>query len=180
VAAVVGVDDGSVYLGTSDDKLVRRDLRTGESRLVGPMTSTVRDVADGRFAVNLQADGSVVVSTDLTATQPSFPGRRADLSPGARYLATEDSDVSRFYDLRSGAAKTVRHPGHPVLLVTQWLDDGEFVALGAGSSGKSFDLLTCSVVSGDCETTVPEVAAIGEDDTKMTFRAPTGRTFSES
>ncbi|WP_328993769.1 hypothetical protein OG394_05355 [Kribbella sp. NBC_01245] len=174
----VAVDGDNVYVGVAPDRLVRVNLPAGESNFVtGVAASAVEAVVHGTFAV-LRPDGSTVVSKNPAATSPAYPGHQPQLDrSAATSLSTASGDKVMIYRLSKTQAIPISHPGHQYLFVTQWLDYERFVAL-AGSPGKPFDLLTCSLTMRNCETSAAAVAPYEEDDAKITFVAPTGETLN--
>lgn len=157
--------DGDVAYWHSEAGTTAWNVGSNTGAAIAPNTDSrwLVDVADGKLVH--RAGQSVVVSADPAAAEPAFPASFAELSPHARYLATDVSDELRVFDVSSGAQVTPPHPGHPFIAVTSWLDDDSFVALGipAGNTpAQPVDLLTCSVTAGECTVANAGVATVKE------------------
>lgn len=160
VVNLLGMDRGVVYITVGNGAIVRRDLRTGETRAVPGDPLTWKDTAAGKF-VHERKRGSdaVVIGTDLSSVvmggaAPALPATRADLSPTARLLATDYDDVTTVYDVVSRTPRALDHPSHPVISPAQWVSDDQLVVVGFRTRQPKLadliDLLSCSVSSGRC------------------------------
>jgi hypothetical protein len=189
---VIGIDGGFAYLAASDG-LRKWDLSAGSGRLVKPglRPDGVEDVAAGRLAFEHQLskghDGGtdLAVSPDINAIQPPhFTGWHGDLSPGARYLLTDISDKQHLFRLSPPAEITLRHPDHPLIVITQWVNDNEFFAIGFRDKElkpqmQPIDLLHCSVTARACSVVIAKVAPYPADDKNPLIQLPRGRTLDD-
>lgn len=178
---VVGIDAGYAYLVASDG-FRRLDLDSGANTMLrkGLYPDNVRDVTAGLFAITSQLSGdggSVVVGDSATATAPKFAGWQADLSPDGRHLFTESADVPRVFRADSTTALPLAHPDHPLMILSQWLDNDRFVAVGIRDAVdkpqmQPVDLITCSFSRLSCEVSVPAFMPYPKD--KAGFQLPDG------
>ena len=155
VFQVFAIEGDTLYLSADQVGVVRRDLRTGETRAMPGDPSTWQDSAAGKF-VHDRRRGSkaVVIGSDLSDTAPAILATRADLSPNARLLVTDFDDVTKVYDVASRAELPIAHPDHPVISPAQWLSDDQLVVVGYRTRTQKLsdpiDLLVCTVSSRSC------------------------------
>lgn len=157
--------DGQLAYWHSSAGITAFDLRTDTSTLIAPRANYLRleDAEAGQLAQLSPDSQHTVISSDPGAKGQTFAGTWANLSPTARYVATDESDKVTVFEISSGRQVTPRHPDHPFIAVTSWLDDDRFVALGiaAGNDDSDpLDVLTCSVSSQQCQVAAAGVAPV--------------------
>ncbi len=161
---VLAVDGQTGYWHNSEG-VVAWDIAAGSGSVIEPGANSqlLKDVAAGELARASSDDRNVVVSADPQAEAPTFAGGHAMLSPDARYVYTDDTDVARVFDVATGRDVTPNHQGYPFIAVTQWVDDTTFVALGLSGRAETspLDLLECSVVAQGCRVVAPGVGTVG-------------------
>lgn len=182
-AFVYAVDDGVVYWHTAEG-LVAVDVDTGRSNLLREGGGfDVLDVADGRFAHMTGDSERMHVSDDLTDPGPRMPaGWDGDLSPGARYVASNEGWRTAVFDTRTGKEVTPEAGGYDVGLTYSWLDDTRVAMLGGTQTGQdsgTFDILECSVPDGTCEVVAEDVDEVTADGEGVDLVLPTGERLSE-
>jgi hypothetical protein len=149
----------------NSEGVVAWDIATGTGSLIKPRASSqwLSDVAAGHLAHGTGNDQRTVVNSSPHAGNPTFDGSHAVLSPDARYLYTDDTDVARVFDVDTGKDVTPSHRGYPFIAVTQWINGTTFAALGLSSTDETspLDLLECSVSTQECSTAAQEVGTVG-------------------
>jgi hypothetical protein len=143
------------------------DLRAGTGSLLAPGANYLRlqDVAAGTLAETSPDTQRTVISSGPGTPEQTFAGEGANVSPEARYVATQLNDEQKVFDVATGADVSPAHAGYPFIGLTQWTSDNTFVALGipAGNTESDpLDLLTCSIPTQQCAVAVPHVGRIGE------------------
>ncbi|TCM42542.1 hypothetical protein [Kribbella sp. VKM Ac-2568] len=71
------------------------------------------------------------------------------------------------FSVSTGQKLARRHPGHPRLIFSQWLNDTTFTAVGlrADAPAPPVDLLTCSTTTLTCQVTTPAFSTYTFDRT---------------
>jgi hypothetical protein len=173
---VIAIDGDYAYLGTFKG-VYRWDLKTGQAQTVGKNISPddIRTVVNIRhlYQVPLIApdDGTSLALADNPSdgTGHPYPGQQGWLSPTADYLLTAPNDprhvspppaALRLFQTATGKELSLTHPGHPLLIFSQWLTNDTFTAAGlrTTTANSPVDLLTCSVTSLTCQTTTPAIS----------------------
>ncbi len=176
--AVEALDGSTAYWHTADG-VVSYDIESGQTEVVkaGASTTWLGDVANGTLARMSSDYQSMVISPDPDAKGPVVRGYgRADLSPDARYVATDAQDSEQVFEVATGEDVTPATDGYSFIAVVQWSDNDSFTAVGIkeGNSGDDpFDLLTCSVSAGTCDVAAASVA-LPKD-----VQLPVGDDFSD-
>lgn len=157
--------DGHMGYWHNSEGVVAWDIATGTGSLLKADANShwLNDVAGGHLAYSTGNGQSTVVTTNPRAGDPTFPGSHAVLSPDARYVYTDDTDVARVFDVETGQDVTPRHRGYPFIAVTQWINGTTFAALGLSGQDETspLDLLECSVPTQECTTTALQVGTVG-------------------
>lgn len=173
-AEVFALDDGVAYVRYGGD-MVSYDIASGEETVLDtwsppadpaeksePVGVAVVDAAAGNLAyyVDAGAEWGLRVGEDLdTSTRARTLARASDgvLSPGARYLGTEEDDGIAVYDVASGANVTPDLTGYPFAVPYGWADDDTALVFAleqlAPRQGRYVgDLLECDIPTGACAT----------------------------
>jgi hypothetical protein len=170
---VYAVDDRTVYW-RNEDGLVALDVETRSSTVLRADATPfdISDVANGHVAHQVFEDeneGStgLYVSTDLSRPGRPFPsGWEGYLSPGARYISTDQADELAVYDVATREDVTPDTLGYEFVGAYAWLDDSTVTMIGIQSLGRGsqpIDILTCEVPLGACKVTAEGVATYSED-----------------
>lgn len=173
-AYVYAVDDGTVYWRNADG-VMALDVASGTSELLlaGAGAFEISDVANGHFAhVLREVDGEdtpIRVSTDLAHPSRPLPsGWEGYLSPGARYISTDQADELTVFDVATREDVTPDTSGYEFVAAYAWLDDSTVTLIGIRSLGggeQPIDILRCDVPQGLCEVAVEGAATYSEDGT---------------
>lgn len=187
-AEVFAVDDGSVYWRTDGHRIVRHHVSSGDTVLVheqeppadpsskAPAVYELADVAGGRLAYLVDAEGGVQAKVARTVDLDAPTVARASnvlLSPDARYLAAEEDDNIRLYDVATRADVTPDLSRYPFAVAYGWVDEETAMVFGIvalDGPGYDVDLLSCVVASGTCE----EVGETVVSESSGLFVIPTG------
>lgn len=178
-AFVYAVDDGTVYWRTGEG-MVAVDAATGESELVLPGATgfSVLDVAAGQFAYMTGEGERMHVGADPTKPGVRMPwGWDGDLSPDARFVASDQSDKAAVFDGRTGEDVTPRAPGYEFRSFYSWLDESRVAMIAiedAGGGQGLVDLLECSVVDGTCTVAQDDVVEFVDDAESVDLTLPVG------
>lgn len=169
-AEVLAVDDGAVYWRDGADRMVRYDVASGETFVVHdqqppaadptrkePAVYDLVDVADGQLAYVV--DGGRGIETKVgpvvdVAAPTVARASSAFLSPDARFLAAEEFDNIRVYDVAARADVTPDLARYPFAAGYGWVDADTLMALGIEdleATAYAIDLLTCEIPTGTCE-----------------------------
>ncbi|MFC0625872.1 hypothetical protein [Kribbella deserti] len=165
---VISAEENVIHYGD-------RDIQLGNN---------FQDVAAGVFATTRHnPSGHLVVSPDFGSDKPRFDGWHTDLSPDGRHLYTESGDIPRVYAAGSTTPLPLAHADHPLIVISQWLDNDRFVAVGIRDSElkpvmQPIDLVICSISTLKCEVTLPKVQPYPKTDAETGFRLPTGKRMS--
>lgn len=171
-AYVYAVDDGTVYWRNADGVMALDVARkTSELLLDGAGAFDISDVANGHFAhVSRQVDGEdtpIRVSTDLAHPSRPLPsGWEGYLSPGARYISTDQADELAVFDVATREDVTPDTLGYEFVAAYAWLDDSTVTLIGIRSLGggeQPIDILDCDVPQGHCEVAVDGAATYSEE-----------------
>jgi hypothetical protein len=154
---VAAIDGGVAYLAASDG-LHRWTIVTGTDPLIkaGAATTLVHAAGNGQIVwerPTAEAGNDLAVGPDINAANPKhFVGWDANLSPSAHYLMTDQADVARLFDVRSGRQLDLKYPGYSLIVPTQWAGDEAFFAVGFGADEAApLDLLSCSTKALTCK-----------------------------
>jgi hypothetical protein len=169
---VYAVDDGTVYWRNADG-VVALDVASGTTELLlaGAGAFDISDVADGHFAhVSREWEGEdtpLRVSTDLEHPSRPLPsGWEGYLSPGARYVSTDQADELTVFDVATREDVTPDTSGYQFVAAYAWLDDNTVTLIGIerlGTGSQPIDVLTCDVPEGTCAIAAEGVATYSED-----------------
>ncbi len=163
---VVHAIDGQMAYWHSSAGTVGYDLTTGSQDVLRPDSSVsyLFDVAGGVFAYSAK-DLSTAVNTRLGPDRPFVPGiGEPQLSPGGTYVMTMPGKGSRIFEVSTQADVTPDPLKYAVVLLTQWIDDDSYAAIGTRGGNLSTDTigqLVCGVSKGVC---TPDSASIGTYD----------------
>ena len=182
-AFVYALDDGVVYWHTAEG-LVAVDVDTRESDLLLEGGGfDVLDVADGRFAHMTGDSERMHVSDDLSHPGPRMPaGWDGDLSPDARYVASNEGWQTAVFDTRTGREVTPEAHGYDVGYTYAWLDDTRVAMFGGRPTGQdsgTVDILECSVPDGTCEVVAEGVDEVTSAEEGVDLVLPTGERLLE-
>lgn len=187
-AEVFAVDDGFVYWRTDGYRIVRHQVSSGETVVVheqeppadpsskGAAVYDLADVAGGWLAYLVDSEGGVQAKVARTVDLDAPTIARASnvlLSPDARYLAAEEDDNIRLYDVATRADVTPDLSRYPFAVAYGWVDEETAMVFGIGAldgPGYDVDLLSCVVASGTCEEVGETVVSEGSG----LFVIPTG------
>ncbi|MBA3234099.1 MAG: hypothetical protein H0T17_09160, partial [Propionibacteriales bacterium] len=175
--AVLALDGSTAYWHTADG-VVGYDVDNDRTEVVkaGASTQWLGDVANGTLARMSFDDQSMTISPDPDARGPIVAGYgHATLSPDARYVATDAQDSEQVFEAATGKDVTPAADGYSFTAGIQWSDDDSYTAVGikqGNGEGEPFDVLTCSVSSGDCLLAEKDAGSIGD------FQAPIGETLA--
>jgi hypothetical protein len=178
---IVAIDGETAYFGTLDG-LYRWDLKSDSGKLIGKMLPNgTRGVSSGQYLLQRPlmhpAGGAslVVGPTPSDTGGRTFPGKQGYLSPGADYLVAGPSDnwpgdpaaaALDLFSVSTGQKLALRHPDHPQLVFSQWLNDTTFTAVGLRSDTTApVDLLTCSATTLACQVTAAGFSTYTFDQT---------------
>jgi hypothetical protein len=179
---IVAIDGETAYFGTLDG-LYRWDLKAGSGKLIAKMLPNgARGVSSGQYVVQRPLEhpssgtGLAVGPTPSDTGGRAFPGKQGYLSPGADYLVAGPADnwpgdpaaaALGLFSVSTGQKLALRHPGHPRLIFSQWLNDTTFTAVGlrSGAPAPPVDLLTCSTTTLTCQVTAPAFSTYTFDPT---------------
>lgn len=144
--------------------MVTIDLTSGDAAVIGPLESglEIDDVEGGLILHSSTRDDHdvTVAGRDLEANGPGLGVRGGDLSPGGRYVMSEDSategDTFTLLQLPDGQDLTPAVAGdYDFFLGYAWSDDNTYTAfgmrgIGSTESALTIDLLTCEVDTRSC------------------------------
>ncbi len=164
---VYAVDDGTVYWRNSRG-LVATDVASRTSTVLDKDANPfdIADVANGHFAHQVLepegGDSRIRVSTDLHHPAPPLPTGYDSgfLSPGARYVVTDEQDEMAVYDTATREDVTPNVPGYGFAAGYAWLDDQTLTVIGLERTEgvHPIDILQCTVPRGDCVVVADDVA----------------------
>ncbi len=152
---VVHAIDGETAYWHSSAGTVAYDLAKGTQQLVMPHTSPAYlfDVANGLFAHASFDDLASAVTTTMSAERPVIQGVSPVLSPNGTYVATTWQQSLRISDVATQRDLTPQARDYQTVLLTQWIDDFTYAAVGT-TGGNIYrgevDSLVCSVPDGRC------------------------------
>lgn len=187
-AEVFAVDDGSVYWRVDGDRIVRYHVSSGEAVVVheqqppadpsdkGPSVYELADVAAGLLAYLVDSTRGVQAKVAGTIDLDEPTVARASnvlLSPDGRYLAAEEDDNIRLYDVATREDVTPDLAHYPYAVAYGWVDEDTAMAFGIpalSGPGYDVDLLSCVIPSGTCEV----VGETSVTDDENRFVIPTG------
>lgn len=163
---VVHAIDGETAYWHSSAGTVAYDLTDGSQDVLRPHSgpSYLFDVSNGVFAYSAR-DLSTAVNHTLGPDRPFVPGiGEPMLSPFGDYVMTMPGRNSEVYETATQRRVTPTSPGFGVLLMTQWIDDQTYAAVGAYGDSlytNPLNLAECSLTTGVCE---PAGQSIGRLD----------------
>lgn len=159
------IDGTTAYVRDADD-LVTIDLVSEDVAVIGSLQagSEIDDVEGGLILHSLSKDGSevTVASRDLATDRPALGISGGDISPGGRYVMSENSatenDTFTLLELPDGKELTPAVArDYDFFLGYAWADDNTYTAFGVrGIGGRDessidIDLLTCKVDTRSCQ-----------------------------
>ncbi len=163
---VVHAIDGETAYWHSSAGTVAYDLTNSSQEVLRPNTSAsyLFDVAGGVFAYSSQ-DLSTAVNTELGQDRPFVPGiGEPQLSPAGTYVMTMPKQGSKIFEVSTQRDVTPDPLKFGTVLLTQWIDDDSYVAIGTTGTSFSRDrlsMLVCRVSEGVC---TPDRDSIGTYD----------------
>ncbi|MEV5961424.1 hypothetical protein AB0L70_06640 [Kribbella sp. NPDC051952] len=179
---IPAIDGDAVYLGAING-LYRWDTSTGKNTFIAAegLPNAVRGVSSGQYLYVDPAQHPQKVTRLLLGPSPkdtagrAFPGRQGYLSPSGGYVVAGPADnmygepgaaALDLYAAKTGARLALRHPDHPRLIFSQWLNDTTFTAVGLRPGKNSpVDLLTCSATALTCEVSAEAFSTYTFDKT---------------
>ena len=159
--------DGTTAYWHSSAGTVAYDLSAGTQEVIRAHTSPsyLFDVSNGVFAQSSFDDQSTVVTRELGSDKPFVPGiGEPQLSPYGTYVMTMPQQSSKVFETATQRDVTPDAQGYQVVLMTQWLDDDRYAAIGTKGDNIYRDpvaQLVCSITEGTCTV---ERTAIGTID----------------
>ena len=148
------IDSGTAYWHSSAGT-VAYDLRDGTQQVVMPHTgpSYLFDVASGLFGHASFDDLASAVTTTMEGRKPVIQGVNPMLSPDGTYVATTWQQTLRISDIATQRDVTPTARDYQTVLLTQWIDDTTYAAVG--TTGENIylgpvDSLVCSVTDATC------------------------------
>ena len=173
-AYVYGIDGGTAYW-RDQRGAVAVDVDTGDTRVIDATARNGFDilaVEDGVIAFNAGDAGTTVgTSRDTAVTLPDAYGSLAVFSPAATWVSV-DADDPQVYEVRTGQRVDLDIDGRWFATGYEWLDEETLAVIAARDESSDYELLTCSAVTGRCETAVPDAGKVGAED----FVLPVGET----
>ena len=158
--------DGTTAYWHSSAGTVAYDLTAGTQEVIRAHTSPsyLFDVSNGVFASSSQ-DLSTAVTRELGSDRPFVPGiGEPQLSPYGTYVMTMPQQSSKVFETATQRDVTPVAQRYHVVLMTQWLDDDRYAAIGTKGDNIYRDpvaQLVCSITEGTCTV---ERTAIGTID----------------
>ncbi|MFY9915352.1 MAG: hypothetical protein WAK18_11840 [Nocardioidaceae bacterium] len=155
VLPVVHAIDGETAYWHSSAGTVAYDLRSGNQQVVMPGTgpSYLFDVANGLFGHASFDDQASAVTTTMSGRKPIIQGVNPVLSPDGTYVATTWQQTLRISDVATQRDVTPAARDYQTLLLTQWIDDTTYAAVGTTGDNifiGPVDSLVCSVTDDSC------------------------------
>jgi hypothetical protein len=161
---VHAIDDDTAYWHSSAGT-VAYDLTAGTQQVIQPHSDAtyLYDVADGTFAHSSQ-NLSTAVGHDIGAARPFVPGiGEPVLSPSATFVMTMPGTTSKIWTVDGQKDVTPDAGPYRTVLLTQWLDDFSFAAIGSRSGNiyrGDVAMLVCSVTDGQCTTDSESIGSL--------------------
>ncbi len=152
--AVHAIDNGIAYWHSSAGT-VAYDLSTGTQEVIMPNKSPAYlfDVANGLFGHASFDDLASAVTTTIAGRKPVIQGVSPVLSPNSIYVATMWQQTLRITDVATQQDVTPGARGYQTVLLTQWIDDTTYAAVGTTGDNiyrGPVDSLICSVPDDRC------------------------------
>ena len=160
--------DGSTAYWHSSAGTVAYDLTAGTQEVLRPHTSPsyLFDVSNGVFAASSHDDVSTVVSRELGSEEPFVPGiGEPQLSPQGSYVMTMPQQSSKIFETATRKDVTPDAPHYQFVLLTQWIDDDTYAAIGTQGDNiyrGSVAQLVCSVGAGRCTEARTSIGTIDD------------------
>jgi hypothetical protein len=110
-------------------------------------------------------DTPLRVSTDLQHPARPLPsGWEGYLSPGARYVSTDQADELAVYDVATREDVTPETLGYAFVAAYAWLDDETvtLIAIEELGGAQPIDILECTVPDGACTVAADDVTVYSE------------------
>ena len=165
-AHVFGVDGRTAYWRDTRGA-VAVNVDTGEARIIDPAARSGFDVLaveNGVIAFNAGDKRTAVgTSRDNAVMLPEVYGSLATFSPEATWISV-DADEPQVYEVRSGKRVDLDVDGRWFATGYEWLDEDTLAMIAARDENSPYELLTCAVPAGTCETAVPDLGSVGDED----------------
>jgi hypothetical protein len=160
--------DGTTAYWHSSEGTVAYDIEAGSQQVLRAHTSAsyLFDVSNGLFAFSSFDDLSTVVSRDLGADDPFVPGiGEPQLSPYGSYVATAPAQLTKIFETATQDDVTPDAKGYRTVLITQWIDDEQYAAIGTKGDNiyrGPVAQLVCSITTGTCEEDRASIGTLDE------------------
>jgi hypothetical protein len=165
-AYVFGVDGRTAYWRDTRGA-VAVNVDTGEARIIDPAARSGFDVLaveNDVIAFNAWDKGTAIgTSRDDAVMLPEVYGSLATFSPEATWVSV-DADEPQVYEVRSGKRVDLDVDGRWFATGYEWLGEDTLAMIAARDENSPYELLTCAVPAGTCETAVPDLGSVGDED----------------